>query len=71
MFENCFDGLIGVANVIVLKLINVDWVDDVLYQAVYGDSVNGLLFPVLLLLNFVVSVELCSVDEGGAVGESI
>ena len=40
-------------------------------QAVDGDSVNGLLFPVLLLLNFLFGVELCLVDEGGAVGESI
>ena len=40
-------------------------------QEVDGESVNGLLFPVLLLLNFVFGVENCLVDEGGAVGESV
>ena len=71
VFENCFDGFIGVADVIVIQLLNVGWFDDVLHQAVDYDSINGLLFSVLLLHNFVFVVELCLVDEGGAVGEVV
>ena len=71
VFEDCLDGLIGVADVIFLKLLDVVWVNDVLYQAVDSDSVDGLLFPILLLLNFVFRVEIFLVDEGGAVGDSI
>ena len=71
VFEDCLDGLIGVADIIVLQIVDVVWVDDILCQAFDGDSVNSLLFPVLLLLNFVFRVELCLVDEGGAVGESV
>ena len=71
MFEDCLDGFIGVADVTVIQLLYVGWVDDLLYQAVELDSANGLLFPILLLLNFVFCVELCLVDEGGAVGESV
>ena len=71
VFDDCLDGLIGVANVIVLQLLDVGSADDVLHQAVDGDSVDGLLFPVFLLLNFVFGVDLCLVDEGGAVDESV
>ena len=71
VFEDSIDVLIGVANVVVLQLLDVGWVDDVLCQAVDGDSVDGLLFSVLLLINFVFRVEFCLVDEGGVVGESV
>ena len=71
MFEDSLDGLIGVADVVVLQLLDVGWVDDVLCQAVDGDSVDGLLFSVLLLLDFVFRVEFCLVDKGGVVGESV
>ena len=71
MFEDCLDDLIRVADVIVLQLLYIGWFDDVLHQAVAGDSVVSLLFPVFLLLNFVFGVELCFVDDGGAVGESV
>ena len=71
MIENCLDGLIGVADVIVLQLLNVGWSDDVLHQAADGDSVDGILFPVLFLLDFVFGVDICLVDEGGDVGESV
>ena len=70
VFEDSLDSLIGVANVVVLQLLDVGWVDDVLCQAVDGDSVNGLLFLVLLLLDFMFRVEFCLVGKGGAVGES-
>ena len=71
VFENCLDGLINVSDVNVFQLLDVGWFDDVLYQVVDGDSVNGLLYPILLLLNFLFRVELCLVDEGGSVGESV
>ena len=71
VFEDSLDGLISVADVVVLQPFDVGWVDDVLCQAVDGDSVDGLLFPVILLLDFVFRVEFCLVDEGGAVGESV
>ena len=71
VFEDILDVLIGVANVVVLQLLDVGWVNDVLCQAVDSDSVDGLLFPVLLVLNFVFPIEFCLVDEGGAVGESV
>ena len=71
VFDDSIDGLIGVAGVVILQLFDVGWVDDVLFQAVDGDSVDGLLFPVLFLLDFVFRVEFCLVDEGGAVGEAI
>ena len=71
VFEDSLDGLIGVTNVVVIQLIDIGWVDDVLCQAVDGDSADDLLFPVLLLLDFVFRVEFFLVDEGGAVGESV
>ena len=71
MFEDGLDGLIGVANVVVFELLDVGWVDDVLFQAVESDSIDSLLFPVLLLLNVLFCVDFCLVDEGGAVGESV
>ena len=71
MFDDILDDLIGVVDVGVLQLLNVGCVDDVLCQAVDGDSVDGLLFTVLLLLNFVFRVDFCLVDYGGGVGESV
>ena len=71
VFEDSLDGLIGVADVIVLQVLDLGWVDDILCWAFDDDSVNGLLFPVLLLLNFVFYVALCLVDEGDAIGESV
>ena len=71
MFEDSLDGLIGVADVAVLQLPDIGWVDDVLCQAVDGDSVNGLLFPVLLLISSLFHIEFCLVDEGGDVGEFV
>ena len=71
MFEDSLDGLIRVANVVVLQLLDVGWADDVLCQAVDGDSVDGLLFPVLTMLDFVFRVEFCLVDGGGDVGVSV
>ena len=71
VFESCLDGLIGLSDVIVLQFVDVGWVDDVLHQAVDGESVDGLLFPVPLLLNFVFGVEIRFIDEDGAVGESV
>ena len=53
VFEYSLDGLIGVADIVVLQLLDVDWVNDVLCQSVDSDSVYDLLFPVLLLLDFV------------------
>ena len=71
VFEDILDGLIGVVDVVVLQLFDVGWFDDVFSQAVYGDSVDGLLFPVLRLFDFVFQVEFCLVYEGDAVGESV
>ena len=71
VFEDSLDSLIGVSNVVFLHIIDVGWVDFVLYQAVDGDSIDVLLFPLLLLLNFVFRVEFCLVDKGDAVGESV
>ena len=41
-----------------------------MHPAVDGDTVESILFPILLLINFVFGVGLFSVDKGGAVGES-
>ena len=56
MFEDSIDGLIGLADVVVIQLLDVGWIDDVLCQSVDGDSVDCLLFPVLLLLDFLFRV---------------
>ena len=56
VFEDSLDGLIGLANLVILKLLDVGWADDVLCQVVDGDSVDSLMFPVLLLLDFVFRV---------------
>ena len=61
-FEDSLDVLIGIADVVVFQLLDVGWVDDALCQAVDSDYVDGLLFPVLLLLDFVFRVEFCLID---------
>ena len=71
VFDDSLDGLIGVADVVILQLLDIVWVGDVLCQAVDGDSVHSLLFPALLLLNSFFRVEFCLVGEGGAIGESV
>ena len=71
MFYDCLDGLIDIADVVILQLLDVGWVNDVLCQAVDGDFFNSLQLTVLLLLDFVFRVEYCLVDEGGDVGVSV